>query len=94
MTEKMLWNNFLSLRPCDVIKFVVGSDEDASRMVDIVKQLDSFYDVMPHIYVGAVYGEYSAEKLVDIILNEPVMKDAKFQVQLHKIVWDPEKRGV
>lgn len=94
MTEKMLWNNFLSLRPCDVIKFVVGTDEDASLMVDIVKKLDSFYDVMPHIYVGTVYGEYSAEKLVDIILNTPVMKDAKFQVQLHKIVWDPEKRGV
>ena len=94
MTDKMIWNNFLNLRPFDVIKFVVGSDEDVSEMIDITKKLQNYYDVMPRIFTGAVYGMYEAQKLIDVILNEPCMADAQFQMQLHKVIWDPEKRGV
>ena len=94
MTDKMIWNNFLNLRPFDVIKFVVGSDEDVSEMIDITKKLQNYYDVMPRIFTGAVYGMYEAQKLIDVILNEPCMADAQFQIQLHKVIWDPEKRGV
>ena len=63
-------------------------------MVSLTEKLASYYDVMPHIYIGAVYGMYDSEKLVDLILHEDVLKDATFQVQLHKIIWHPEKRGV
>lgn len=94
MTAKMLWNNFINLRPYDVIKYIVGSDEDVSVMKTITEKLLAHYTVMPHIYIGAVYGMYSAQRLVDIILHEPALKDARFQVQLHKIVWEPDKRGV
>ena len=94
MTDKMIWNNFLNLRPFDVIKFVVGSDEDVSEMIDITTKLQNYYDVMPRIFTGAVYGMYEAQKLIDVILNEPCMADAQFQIQLHKVIWDPEKRGV
>lgn len=94
MSDKMLWNNFLCLRPYDVIKYVVGSDEDAKLMLDITKKLKNHYDAMPRIFVGAVYGMYEAQKLIDIILDEPCMANAQFQVQLHKIIWDPDKRGV
>lgn len=94
MTDKMIWNNFLNLRPCDVIKFVVGSHEDICMTIDTVKRLKAFYTVMPHIFIGAVYGMYDARKLVEIILKEPVLSDARFQVQLHKIIWDADKRGV
>lgn len=94
MTDKMLWNNFLNLRPRDVIKFVVGSDEDIRLTIAIVKRLKKVYKVMPHIFIGAVYGMYDAQELVEIILKEPALSDARFQVQLHKIIWDPEERGV
>lgn len=94
MSDKMIWNNFLNLRCCDVIKFVVGSDEDVNLMIDIVKKLKPLYEKMPHIFIGAVYGKYDARKLVEIILNENALSDARFQVQLHKIIWDPEERGV
>lgn len=94
MSDKMIWKNFLSLREDDVIKYVVGSDEDAKLMVEITKKLQTQYKAMPHIFTGAVYGMYEAQKLIDIILNEPCMADAQFQVQLHKIIWDPDKRGV
>ena len=94
MTDKMIWNNFINLRPCDVIKFVIGSDEDMNLPIDIVKKLKQVYTEMPHIYLGAVYGMYDAQKLVNIMLKEPVLCDATFQIQLHKVIWDPEERGV
>ncbi len=63
MTDKMIWNNFINLRPCDVIKFVIGSDEDMNLTIDIVKKLKQVYTEMPHIYLGAVYGMYDAQNL-------------------------------
>ncbi len=94
MSDRMIWNNFLILRPRDVIKFVVGSDEDICLTIEIVKQLKPLYKTMPHIFIGAVYGMFDMQKLVEIILKEPSLCDARFQVQLHKIVWDPNERGV
>ena len=32
MTDKMIWNNFINLRPCDVIKFVILDEQ----MVEII----------------------------------------------------------
>ncbi len=94
MTDKMLWKNFESLRPCDVVKFVVGSDEDVSVMKRVMEKLLKHYDTMPHIYTGVVFGAYEPEKLVENIMNEPIFKDVVFQLQIHKIIWNPNKRGV
>lgn len=94
MTDKMLWSNFLSLRPCDVVKFVVGSDEDVSVMKPVMEKLLEHYDTMPHIYAGVVFGAYEPEKLVENIMREPIFKDIVFQLQIHKIIWSPNERGV
>ncbi|MCD8180815.1 MAG: radical SAM protein [Firmicutes bacterium] len=94
MTDRMIWKNFLNLRPRDVVKFVVGSDEDVRVTIEIVKRLRDVYSEMPHIFIGAVYGRFDIRSLVEIILKEPILKDARLQVQLHKIIWDPNERGV
>lgn len=94
MEDKMLWGNFMSLKCCDVIKFVVGSDEDLAVMIDVMNKLTSLYENMPHIFAGVVYGEYEPLKLIDAIMNEPVLKDVRYQIQLHKQIWDPDERGV
>ena len=93
-SDKMLWDNFTRLKPCDVVKFVCGTDEDVRVMKEIATRLNKMYDEPPHIFVGAVYGMMEYQKLVDVILNEPSLKDARFQIQLHKVVWDAEERGV
>lgn len=94
MEDKMIWDNFVSLEPCDVIKFVVGSDEDLSVMIDVMKKISPIYEKMPHIFAGVVYGEYEPLKLIDAIMNEPALKDVRYQIQLHKQIWDPDERGV
>lgn len=86
MSDKMLWENYLSLKPRDVIKFVVGSDEDAAQMIDIMGKLKKYYEEMPNVFVGAVYGKYDIKKLVDLIMKNPELSDAKVQIQLHKYI--------
>jgi 7-carboxy-7-deazaguanine synthase len=51
---------------------------------------------MPHIFVSPVFGKLEYAKIVDWMLSEQTMveNDARFQVQLHKVVWDPDMRGV
>jgi len=94
MLDKMIWQNFLHLTHEDVIKFVVGSKEDVVCMLDVVQKLKSAYTRMPQIYIGAVYGAFGMKELVELIMSEPLLSDAHFQIQLHKIVWNPDERGV
>ncbi len=94
MEDRMLIDNFFNLKENDVIKFVVGSDEDALTMLTLIKRLKAHYEKMPHIFIGAVYGAFGLESLAKLIIKEPVLSDARLQVQLHKIVWEPDKRGV
>lgn len=94
MSDRMLWRNFINLRPYDVIKFVVGSEQDISVMKEIIEKLAKVYKKMPHIYAGAVFGQYEPKDLVETIMKEPLFKDVVFQLQIHKIIWNPEERGV
>lgn len=94
MTDKMLWHNFEVLRPCDVVKLVVGSDEDAELMIKITEKLNNMYTEKPHIYAGAVFESFEPARLVELIVNEPILHDVVFQLQIHKVVWEPDKKGV
>jgi 7-carboxy-7-deazaguanine synthase len=51
---------------------------------------------MPHIFISPVWGELTNEQIVNWMVGSKVMtqNNARFQVQLHKIVWDPDMRGV
>jgi len=51
---------------------------------------------MPSIFVSPVFGKLSNVEIVNWMLASDVMvkNDARFQVQLHKVVWDPDLRGV
>lgn len=94
MTDKMIWNNFLNLRPFDVIKFVVGSDEDFSEMVRVMESIAPEYEKMPYIYTGVVYGMYDAAELIENMKSTDILKDTVYQIQLHKVIWSPDQKGV
>lgn len=94
--EAMLMSNFESLMPQDVIKFVVGSDEDFARMCEIIEKIKPFYDAasMPQIYIGCVFGAYDIKTLTEKVVENPLLENAHIQLQMHKIIWNPEQRGV
>lgn len=40
-----------------------------------------------------VFGMIEPEEIVDF-MKENVMNDVNMQIQLHKIIWSPDKKGV
>ena len=93
--DKMIWENFESLTPRDVIKFVVGSREDFARMLEVIERIKPYYEPeMPKIYIGAVFDKMPVRELAEMVIAAKLPDEAYFQLQLHKYIWDADARGV
>lgn len=88
MNQAMNESNLGALRPLDVLKFVVGSRRDLDEMKEV---LDS-HKVWAQVFVSPVFGAIEPSDIVDYILGNGI--DARMQLQLHKIIWEPSRRGV
>lgn len=94
MQGKMKLDNFRNLDSRDVVKFVVGSVKDLEDAARIVESLENICH--PTFYVSPVFGTLPYQDMVNWILSNQVMRKnlVRFQVQLHKVIWDPNERGV
>ena len=94
MEHKMISNNFTLMDENDVLKFVVAGDEDLEAVRHFLIHHPRFKSV---IYISPCFGTIDLQKLVEEVkllkLKFPKF-DIRFQVQLHKIVYPVEMRGV
>ena len=92
---KMRLSNFDSLEKRDVLKLVIGSEEDLSVAMGLASDTIAKYgDNAPLIFAGTVFGDFALSDVIDEFMKEPVLKDVQFQIQMHKVIWDPNMRGV
>lgn len=89
MSDKMRRENLELLQPRDVLKFVVGDRADLDAMYDVLKS----NHIRAQVYISPIFGKIQMAEIVDF-MKEKKMWDAKIQCQLHKIIWDPQERGV
>lgn len=89
MEEKMVLSNLEFLQPKDVIKFVVSNYNEMEEMEYILEASKC----KAQAYVSPVFGAIEPKELVEYVL-ENKLNNIKVQVQLHKIIWEPTKRGV
>lgn len=73
----------------DLIKFVVGSEED----LDCMRRIISMYPTKAQIYVSPVWGKIEAASIIDY-MKEHNLQNVRFQLQIHKFVWEPDAKGV
>lgn len=93
MTGRMDITNieFLNtLKGNHVLKFVVGGHKDLEQCKAIIEQ----YSPTAKCYISPVFGAIEPSEIVDYVLSHESMYNCVVQVQLHKIIWDPEVRGV
>lgn len=90
MVTKNLWTNAHVLRPTDEVKFVIGSRTDFDWSVE--KILEHRIDQRCPILMSVVFGELQPIELAQWILESGL--DIRFQLQMHKYIWEPETRGV
>lgn len=90
MMHKNLYSNIDLLKRDDEIKFVIGTREDYEWAKEIIMK----YNLKDKckILMGCVFGELSNLELASWILEDNL--PVRFQMQLHKYIWEPERRGV
>ena len=90
MIKKNLYENIDNIKSTDEIKFVIGSREDYEWCKEIIKKYDltNKCDVL----FSVVFGELEPVMLVDWILEDKLK--VRFQLQMHKFIWDPAAKGV
>ena len=87
--ESMNVGIFKAATERDLIKFVVGSPEDLDCMRRIIDQ----YPTAAQIYVSPVWGQIEAASIIDY-MKAYNLQNVRFQLQIHKFVWDPDAKGV
>jgi 7-carboxy-7-deazaguanine synthase len=91
MEEFMCKENFRLLCKHDTVKFVSGSMEDLERAAEIINEYK--LDDRCHVFISPVFGEIEPADIVGF-MEERNMNKVRLQLQLHKFIWEPTRRGV
>ena len=91
MEKYMLTDNYQYLKPGDSVKFVSGSIADLERACEIIRQFDLTSKCS--VYISPVFGQIDPADIVDF-LTANRMNDVRLQLQMHKFIWGPDRRGV
>ena len=90
MEKKNYFKNVEYLKPEDEVKFVIGSRTDYDWSKKIIKKYQ--LDKKVKILFSSVFGIIEHKNLVEWILKDNL--NVRYQLQLHKYIWEPDKKGV
>lgn len=91
MESEMFLSNFDLLESDDVVKFVCGSREDLNRTYDIITEYNLTQKCK--VYLSCVFDKLEPSEAVEF-MKEKNLNGVNFQLQMHKFIWNPDKRGV
>ncbi len=91
MERLMFLPNFEAVRPVDTVKFVSGSRKDLDR----AKEIMDTYGLIGRCscYLSPVFGMIEPADMVEY-MKEKALNGVNLQIQMHKVIWDPEEKGV
>lgn len=90
MSDKMNLENLEYICEQDEVKFVIGNRED----YDFAKNIVMNHSVISteQCVFSPVWGKIEPKTLAEWILEDKL--DVRFSLQMHKVIWDKDKRGV
>ena len=91
MTKRNRYENIPHLNKGDEVKFVCASLEDYEWAKSLILEHHLSQQVAA-ILISPVFGQVEPLELVEAILRDGL--DVRFQLQLHKFIWEPDARGV
>src|SRR4030095_3300753 len=92
MEHKNKYENILYLKKVDEVKFVIGNKDDYEWSKEIINKY-ALTEKVSQVLISPVFGEVENIDLANWILKDK-LNNVRFQVQLHKYIWNPETRGV
>jgi 7-carboxy-7-deazaguanine synthase len=84
------WPNLDQLKANDEVKFVVCDRDDFDWSVAVVRR-HGLLERVP-VLVGPAFGRVAPRALAEWILEAGL--PLRLQLQLHKVIWEPDRRGV
>jgi len=90
MVDRNLWSNLDLLRPRDEIKFVIADRNDYLWARDIIEN-HALQDRCT-VLMSPVFDVLANVELAEWILADGLA--VRYQLQMHKYIWDPSMRGV
>ena len=91
MEHFMNLDNYKYITKKDSIKFVCGDINDLNKALDIMNKYDLINKT--NCLISPVFNEIKLEDIVNFLIDNN-LNDVKLCLQIHKIIWDPNKRGV
>ncbi len=91
MERHMCINNLILLGKKDTIKFVAGSLED----LELAKSLINQYNLIQrtNVHISPVFGKINPDTIVEW-MKDNSMNRVTLQLQLHKVIWGMDTKGV
>ncbi len=90
MDKKNHFPNVNFLKSTDEVKFVIGSRDDYNWSKMIMQKYN--LDKKAKVLFSSVFGKLEIKKIIEWILEDNL--NVKYQLQMHKYIWDPNKTGV
>lgn len=90
MSHSMHWQNIAYLTRRDEVKFIITSRKDYNWAVDIIQKYN--LSEVSHLLFGTAFGAIHPGLVVQWMLEDNL--NVRFQLQIHKFIWEPNTRGV
>ena len=90
MEKKNLWSIVDDLQPHDEVKFVIGNREDFDWAKDRITEYA--LDKICTLLFSPTFEKIDPQLIVEWILVENL--PVRMQMQMHKMIWSPDKQGV
>ncbi len=90
MEKKNLYENIEYLKQADEVKFVIGTHEDYEWTKNIISKYDLTNKC--EILFSVVFEQLEPLTLVSWVLEDKLK--VRFQLQMHKFIWNPTEKGV
>ncbi len=89
-SQRNRWDNLRHLTMQDQVKFVIKDRTDYDWAFDVIHkhQLEDLVQIL----ISPVFGSLDLQQLTGWVLDDHLQ--ARVQIQMHKIIWKPETKGV
>ncbi len=91
MSDRNDWSNITRLRSHDEVKFVIADRSDYEWARQVAAQY-CLFDKGLEVLFSPVFGELAPSDLVRWMTDDKL--HARLNLQIHKYIWEPSKRGV
>lgn len=85
-------SNLWKLGEKDEMKFVIGNRDDYEYAKNILDREQAVVSRINAVHFSPVFDKMNPKGLAEWILEDRL--NVRLQIQMHKVIWDPDQRGV